>query len=197
MVADLAGHGAWLVHALGSSPNPLRRRVDRLSAALIVLVLLVAALAVPGSAALGLLLHARESGKAATAAAAAHPVAAVVLTDPQTQQIGPQIVHFTAPVAWTDTGGLPRTAVIEVPEHSVRGQPVTIWIDLGGDLTAPPASTVMIKVLAAGLAFWALGLIELLCVVALACIYHAAAWHAQRAWQREWDSMPDPWGPQP
>ena len=53
MIAALKAHAGWLVHALGLARNPLRRPIDRVAAAISVLLLLVALVAVPATAVFG------------------------------------------------------------------------------------------------------------------------------------------------
>lgn len=74
----------WLGQALRSTPNPLRRRLDRLTA-ILVLGLLLMALAVPaGAIAWGETTYAANARAAAEAVETRRPVEAAVIAPPTT-----------------------------------------------------------------------------------------------------------------
>jgi hypothetical protein len=116
--------------------NPLRRRCDRVEAA--ILAGLVAALILGGSlAALAAgrwaydtALRAEQAGEAAR-----HHVAAVLLTTASAPQGWSPAM---ARARWAAPGGVPRTGWVPAPAGSPAGTTVRVWVDAAGRPAEPP-----------------------------------------------------------
>ncbi|GAA4865693.1 Rv1733c family protein [Saccharopolyspora rosea] len=190
MIAALKAHAGWLVHALGLARNPLRRPIDRVAAAISVLLLLVALAAVPAAAVFGKTLHERLAERAAVAAATSHPVTAVLLTPPSlstpaSEGYNQDSLTSTASVQW-QTGSGPRTETMQVPAGSSRGDTLTIWADQHGDRVPPPPTQSSVTASAIFAALLVLLIAELACFGLIGGTQHLARLLALRGWEREW-----------
>jgi amino acid transporter len=188
----LKSNAAWLTHALGTSPNPLRRRVDRIAAAITALLLTVSLMVLPAAVALGAQVHTTLSQEAAQAAATTHPVEAVLTTDAPTIFAGTDTTQqpdlSSAEARWVAADG-PRSATITVPAGSLRGQPATVWIDQSGKITSAPPTPVSIMSSTLFLSFVALLLGLLCCAVLIVGVQRLAQLYGQRVWAQEWETM--------
>lgn len=185
-------HLTWLIHALGRTRNPLRRTLDRITAAVTASVIALG-IAVPFLAILlGVRSYGQESQQAARFAADSRPVAATLVTDTPPAAIpwdGTEQLPPTPAVAqWPTPGGL-RTATIDVPASSTPGTPVTVWLDHLGNVTHAPASASAILCQSVALAL-GITLVAIVCCAALIVIVHRIAYHyASRRWEREWNAL--------
>ncbi|GAA0528253.1 hypothetical protein GCM10011581_31690 [Saccharopolyspora subtropica] len=188
----------WLVHALGLRPNPLRRRLDRVVAAAVLGMLVVAVSVVPmvalswGTAAYEADRHAAER-----AAATRYRVDAVVIEEPTTVvlAVNPEVSSTThrAPVQWTGTDGAPRAANVEVPPGTTVGSRIPLWIDDADRVTTAPLSEGQVRTSAVALAFGVFLTGEALCAAGIAGVLAAANARADRAWHREWEIVEPKW----
>ena len=121
--------------------NALRRPVDRIEGA--VLVVLSAALLVAVAVAAVLGMHAYQSQRAASASL--HPAVAVLIQD------GPvygSVAHIgQAEARWRDLGGGERSGIlttVSAPAHlgTAAGARIPVWLDRSGQPVAPPVSRV-------------------------------------------------------
>ncbi|MFC1405522.1 MULTISPECIES: hypothetical protein [Streptacidiphilus] len=124
--------------ALARRHNPLWRRTDALRARL--RMLLIAALIVITALAALLALGLYRSDRAAAGryAATLHRVQAVALADAD-QQHPVDGARFTAEVRWTDASGA-HQARAAAGATTLRGDPVTVWVDAAGSPSSAPRS---------------------------------------------------------
>jgi hypothetical protein len=127
---------------LGLDHNPLRRRTDRIEAAirLATIVLLVAAVPLVCLAA-GHLAERFAQRQAHAQAAAEHEVTAVLLQGvPADNTPDPySAVQMTmVPARWQPPGQAPRTGQVLAPVGARAGSLETIWVDASGGVTSPP-----------------------------------------------------------
>ncbi|MBB5159702.1 Rv1733c family protein [Saccharopolyspora phatthalungensis] len=192
-----AGAG-WLIHALGLTANPLRRRLDRVAAAAVLGVLIMALTAVPLVAiAWGNAAYQAGQRAAAVAAATRHTVDAVVTGQPTTQVLAvspdAQVTSHRAEVRWTGADGAPRVETVEVPPGSVVGSKMPLWVDTSERIVAAPPGESQARGSAFGVAFGAILAGEALCVVLIAGVLAIANGCAERAWHREWEIIEPKW----
>ncbi|MGW1681172.1 Rv1733c family protein [Saccharopolyspora sp. NPDC002376] len=190
MVAALKAHAAWLVNALGVNRNPLRRPIDRLAAAITVLLLMVALIAIPVAGMLGFSLHSGLTQRAAESAATTRPVDAVLTTDPEMQIPVSEVyshdaLSFTAVAKWR-IGLHAHSATVQVPTNASAGETVTVWVDEAGNRVPPPASSGSIVTSAIFAAILALVVTELACFALIMGTQGFARRVSMRTWEREW-----------
>jgi hypothetical protein len=126
---------------LGLGRNPLRRRVDRLEAALIMLALLAALLAVPAAAALGTTIRDRVDHSTAEDRAEVHPVHARTLDNTaEAFPASPGLAMTAARVEWFDASGSAHEGKADVLIGTKAGTDLTIWLDRSGAITRVPRS---------------------------------------------------------
>lgn len=136
-------HGRWLrrqVRGLRPDRNPLRRRIDRVEAYLLIGLFVTAAAGAPFAV--------QAASRAAYASAlrtqreqvaTRHPVKARL-----TQSAGSTVTGYTLSVdvptkaVWTSAAGVSRPVEVLAPSDSARGTMVTVWADQSGDLVSPP-----------------------------------------------------------
>ncbi|WP_371402805.1 hypothetical protein OHA10_33555 [Kribbella sp. NBC_00662] len=122
--------------------NPLRRRVDRIEAALLLVAIVIALLVIPAAAALGTTLHDRADQSAAQERAGVHQVHARTLDG--TANAVPSTLGLTTTsvrVRWQDQSGASHEGETDVLLGTPVNAAVLIWIDQAGAMTgAPPTS---------------------------------------------------------
>jgi hypothetical protein len=168
--------------------NPLRRRCDRVEAAIVaglmtafVLGGSLAALAA-GRWAYDNALRTEQAGQAAR-----HQVAAVLLTTAQGWS------PATAQARWTAPGGVPRTGWVPAPAGSPAGTTVRVWVDAAGRPAEPPLRHSQVE----GQAVMA----AVAAVVAVAVLLGDAGFFAHRvadrrrlaAWDAQWRAAGPRW----
>ena len=122
--------------ALARRHNPLWRPTDALRARLR-LLLTAALIAITALAALiALGLYRSDHAAAERYAATLHRVQAVALTDAD-QQHPVDGARFTAQVRWNDAAGA-HQALVAATATTLRGDPVTVWVDAAGAPSSPP-----------------------------------------------------------
>ncbi|PKW14759.1 hypothetical protein [Saccharopolyspora spinosa] len=190
MVAALKAHAAWLVNALGVNRNPLRRPIDRVTAGITVLLLMVALVAVPASGLVGASLHTDLTQRAAESTDTTQPVTATLTTRPAlsvavAEAYSQDSLSSTAVVEWR-TGLQSHAATLQVPAESSPGDTLTVWVDQAGNRVPPPASAGSITTSAISAAILLLLVIELACIALIAGTQSLARRMSMRAWEREW-----------
>lgn len=187
----------WLGRALTWTPNPLRRRLDRLTAVL-ALGVLVAALAVPvGVVAWGEARYAADARAAIVAAETRHPVDAVVIAKPTVEVVGVHPDYQTtirrADVRWSGVGGASRVENVEVGQAIDRGSKIVVWVDGADRIVAKPLTERQLRAAEVAFTFGLIALGEAMCAALMACLLAAAGARAQRAWGREWETVGPKW----
>ena len=183
-----AGFGR-LVRGLWPDHNPLRRRSDRIEAAVAAMLFLglvagtPAATLAAGSCAYGLGMRAELAQQAER-----HQVPATLL---ESAPFGPWPVQVEA--RWTAPDGMPRTGLIAVPGGRAAGSAVTVWTDASGKLAAKPLRHTAVIALAAFTGVWA---------ALTACLLLLGAWRWTRrrlercrmsAWEADWQVTGPRW----
>ncbi|MEV4729970.1 hypothetical protein [Saccharopolyspora sp. NPDC049426] len=198
MRCDRLSAGAhWLGQALRSTPNPLRRRLDRLTA-ILVLGLLLMALAVPaGAIAWGEATYAANARAAAEAVETRRPVEAAVIAPPTTQVVGinPDIQTTThrADVRWVGVDGTPRIGNVEVGRTTATGGKVVVWVDDADRVVAAPLTAGQLRASEIAFIFWLVTIGEALCAALMVWVHRVANARAQCAWSREWEIVGPKW----
>jgi hypothetical protein len=181
-----------VVRYLRPDHNPLRRPIDRLhvraTLVLGVLFLILAPLAV--------IVTARLAGSAGVRAEhmqahARHAVSAVVVDTTPNGTRG--VLDETVRIAWRDTSGTARTAVVPTAGGERLGAHRTIWIDRAGRLTTHPrrhSQTVADSIMAALTAVTLLGLMH---SAARTLIDHRLERRRLELWEREWAAVAPRW----
>ena len=133
---------ARLARWLGLDRNPLRRGIDRVEAALRLVMILLAVVAVPAAAvAAGRWADHYGLHQAQAQRAANHQVTAVLLEDaPESGVPNPYTNVQTSWVTarWQPPGQPPRTGQVLALAGARKGSTVRTWIDPRGAVTDPP-----------------------------------------------------------
>jgi hypothetical protein len=134
----------WVVmqaRRLGFGRNPLRRRTDRLEAALLWCGLVAALLLIPVGAAIGT--NVRDAGEASAERyrAGLHEVKARTLEGTERDiPSAPGDVLSRARVSYIDPQGVEREGMTSVVIGTKAGDEVTIWVDQSGAIVHAPRS---------------------------------------------------------
>lgn len=176
-----AGFGR-LMRGLWPDHNPLRRRSDRIEAAVVALLLLGLVAGAPavtltaGSWAYGLGMRAERAQQAER-----HQVPATPL---ESAPLGPWPVQVEA--RWTAPDGTPRTGLISVPGGTAAGSTVTVWTDASGRLAAKPLRHSAVIALAAFASVWAALMTGLLLLGAWRWSRRRLERRRMSAWEADW-----------
>jgi hypothetical protein len=126
---------------LGLGRNPLRRRVDRFEAVLLMIALMVASLVIPAAAAFGNAVRDRAEQAAAQERAHSRAVVSRTLEDSDESALaGPGLTTTTVRVGWFDASGSAREGRADVLVGTKAGTELTIWLDQNGEMTRAPRS---------------------------------------------------------
>jgi hypothetical protein len=132
---------ARIVRGVRPDRNPLRRRYDRVEAAIGAGLLMTFLAGAPLLAiAAGQWAHSAGEHAERTARADAHQVRAVLLhaAPPPALALRAATVLADEPARWTSPDGLVRTASVPVPGGTKAGATLLLWTDSQGRLTTPP-----------------------------------------------------------
>ncbi|MEO3861679.1 hypothetical protein [Acrocarpospora sp. B8E8] len=182
-----------LIRWLGLDRNPLRRRSDRVEAA----IRLMSVIGVLASVVLGVLLGVRTYryglGLEVEQQRTRHRVDATLL-----ETAGPKI-SLSAPAAgpamatWKSLNGVPHQGLIDAPAMWQKGQTVHVWIDNRGEIVPRPRDreTTLISgmTVGVGIPLFALALVSLL----LLTTRMLTARRARQAWAAEWTIIEPTW----
>jgi hypothetical protein len=182
---------------LGFDRNPLRRRTDRIEAAirLATMILLLAAVPIAVIAAGRQADHlavrhaqAQREAEHEVTAVLLEPVQATGFPDPYTS------VQMTfVPARWQPPGQPPRSGQVLAPAGAREGSTVTVWIDASGAVAPPPpdyrdiAGDVTIAAVVAGL------VTSLLALGSNVLARRALDRRRMRAWDAEWRATGPQW----
>ncbi|WP_350277900.1 hypothetical protein [Kribbella sp. HUAS MG21] len=173
------------------APNPLRRKEDRLEAALLLGALVAALLVIPAAAVLATTVRDNSASAAARQRAVLRPAQARTLDGTADAQLG----QSTTPVRvqWFDAAGTAREGRHDVPIGTAVGTELQIWLDRTGQLARAPRTP-------AGSA--ALGGVAGVTASTLAWLFLFASYRLCRrpldrrrtqAWEREWEQIAPRW----
>jgi hypothetical protein len=182
---------------LGFDRNPLRRRTDRIEAAIRLAIVILLLVAMPLAAiAVGRQADNLALRRAHAQQAADHQVSAVLLEQAQANGVpGPYTsVQLTYVLArWQPPGGPPRSGQVLAPAGTPAGSTVTIWIDASGAVVSPPPDHREI-VGDAALAAMVTGLIASLLLLGLNTLARRALDRRRlNAWAAEWSATGPRW----
>jgi hypothetical protein len=165
--------------------NPLRRRADRVEAAVLAVLIAALAMAVPfGALRVGRSVYAEAAAAEQPGRAGWHQVTAVLVADPG-RPAPPALVIVRLPARWTDRGIEHRGTVAAV-SGTPAGSKVMTWVDASGRQVGPPSASW--DVVAQG---WLAGILTGTCVALLL----SAGWvlarsgldrHRLAAWETAW-----------
>lgn len=191
--ASLARH----TRRLGFDRNPLRRRTDRIEAAIRLATVILLLVAMPLAAiAVGRQADNLALRQAHAQQAAEHQVTAVLLEQAQATGFpGPYTsVQLTYVLArWQPPGGPPRSGQVLAPAGMGAGSTVTIWIDASGAVVSPPPDHREI-VGNATIAAMVAGLVASLLLLGLNTLARRALDRRRlNAWDAEWRAIGPRW----
>ena len=127
---------------LGFDRNPLRRRTDRIEAAIRLVAVILLMVAVPIAAVVTGRQADHEALRQANAQQAAdHDVTAVLLQQAQATGVpdpytSTELTYVLA--RWQPPGQPPRSGQVLAPAGAHAGSTVKVWIDASGAVTGPP-----------------------------------------------------------
>ena len=188
---------ARLARWLGIDRNPLRRGIDRVEAALRLVMILLAVVAVPAAAvAAGRWADHYGLHQAQAQRAANHQVTAVLLED--APAAGLPNPYTNVRTSWVSAryqppGQPPRTGEVLAMTGALKGSTVRTWIDPSGAVTDPPLShriivgNVWVAVMATCLMSW------LLLLAAGVLVRRVLDRRRLRAWEAEWRASGPLW----
>ncbi len=188
----------WLSRRLGWDHNPLRRRVDRVEAAVFAGLLAGFLIDAPIPAVVvGRVTDANEL-RQQRSERSWRRVPATLLASPATavdSAFGSS--DAWVPAYWLAPGHRVRRGLVELDSAAGAGQRVRVWTDAAGRLAGPPLSRQAIQL--------DVTLAVLTAPVALALVLLTAGWSAQlvlsrrraAAWGRAWDAIGPRWTRQP
>ena len=188
---------ARLARWLGIDRNPLRRGIDRVEAALRLVMILLAVVAVPAAAvAAGRWADHYGLHQAQAQRAANHQVTAVLLED--APAAGLPNPYTNVRTSWVSAryqppGQPPRTGEVLAMTGALKGSTVRTWIDPSGAVTDPPLShriivgNVWVAVMSTCLMSW------LLLLAAGVLVRRVLDRRRLRAWEAEWRASGPLW----
>lgn len=177
----------WLLPRRGS----LARRWDRIEAAVVLALMVLAVLAVPAAVVTGSEYHARQETIAAAQRAERQPAKAVLLapTSPETATEGGSAPGTEGVAARWEAGGTERTGTIQAHSGLSAGTTVDTWLDRAGNPVGPPRSEISVIGLAVGLgalAWAAVNAALMIVYVAVRFVLDNRRW---AGWEHEWDVL--------
>ena len=177
--------------------NPLVRAVDRVEAALLMLLFAGAFLTIPFAAAFGSETYATQTARATQEQQTRHPATAVSLVDLpariySSDGAGAPADSSMVSATWVDPRGARHTGDVLAASGSPAGTRVGVWLDERGELAAEPLSpsTTVADAIFAGALTW-FGVTG-----ALAALYWMGRFVMDRmraaAWDRAWAQSRQP-----
>lgn len=184
---------AMQLRLLGLGRNPLRRRVDRLEAVLMMCALVVALLVIPAAAGLGTTVREHAEDSAAQQRAQVHPVQARTLEN-ASEAVAPSLgLNTTVRVRWVDPSGSPHEGRADVLVGTAAGTELTIWLDRAGLMTKAPRLPADNAALGIAVGFT----VPVLAWPLLFALFRGARRSLERRraeeWAREWELVSPRW----
>lgn len=179
---------------LGIGRNPLRRRVDRLEAAIVLSAVLAALVMIPAAAALGTSVRNSSENTAAQRRAVLTQVQARTLENTETAVAdAPGQVTSQVRVAWSDPAGRPREGRTDVAIGTRQGTEVTIWLDSSGSIADPPRRAGVSAAIGAAVGLSVATMSWLLIAVLARLAVVPLDRRRMRDWEREWEQVAARW----
>jgi hypothetical protein len=177
----------WLLPRRGS----LARSWDRIEAAVVLSLLVLAVLAVPAAVVTGSDFHSRQEAVAAAQRAERQPAEAVLLapTSPDTATEGGAAPDTEGVAARWDAGDTERTGTIQARSGLPAGATVNIWLDRMGNPVSPPQSEIAVIGLAVGLGALVWAAVNASLLIVYSAVRFALDNRRWAGWAREWDAL--------
>ncbi|QRP42917.1 hypothetical protein [Amycolatopsis sp. FDAARGOS 1241] len=177
-------------HLLIPGRGSIARTSDRVQAGLVLVVIVVALVAIPFSAAAGSAVYAAQKQQSVRELAEDRPAIATLLADGPpvsvTGRSGEVGVPRPTDATWPGPDGTRHTGQVKADAGTHRGDQVQIWVDGSGAVVAAPLSSAAAVVNAVAAA---VGLYFVTCL-ALALAYGTSVFALNRRrgrkWQQEW-----------
>ncbi|NIK59067.1 hypothetical protein [Kribbella shirazensis] len=179
---------------LSVAENPLRRREDRLEAALLLGALVTALLVIAAAAVLATIVRDHADYAAARQRAELRPAQARTLegtTDPVLSQLGQSTT--TVKVQWFDAAGSVREGQHDVPIGTTAGTELSIWLDRTGAMTRSPREPAESAALGGAVGVTATMLTWLLLFGSFRLCRRPLDRSREQAWEREWEQVAPRW----
>lgn len=177
--------GSWLsrvVRGLWPDHNPLRRRSDRVGAAIAAGVLFGLVLGIPAAAyGAGHWVHARGLQTMRAEQATRHRTTAVLLGSAHPGKYGASM-----PARWAAPNGTRRTAAITAMAAATTGNTVMVWVNASGRLTGPPVRHAVVADRAVVAAVLAPAMLTLALAGTAAWAHRALDRRRLAAWDADW-----------
>jgi hypothetical protein len=174
--------------------NPLRRRVDRLEAVLLMVTLMAASLVLPAAAALGTAVRDRAEVAAAQERVHTRAVVARTLEDSdETAPSSPGLTTTKVRIGWFDVSGSAREDRADVLVGTKAGSELTIWLDEDGEMTHAPRSPADSAALGVVGGISAAMLAWPLLIVVFLLVRRPLDRHRVEQWAREWREVSPRW----
>lgn len=168
--------------------NPLARKIDRVEAAVVLVLAAIWLATLPIIATVGSVRLADATAQSDQQRGSSTAVQAIVEQDVQVPvgAADAPALWVAAPVRWVGPDGRPVTGVVDVPGIASAGDHITVWLDRAGRVEPAPTSTAALAGLTmmVGVGSWILiGLLML----AIGWTVRLRLDHRRlHAWEREW-----------
>jgi hypothetical protein len=187
-LAVVVARTALVVHGLWPDHNPLRRRLDRIEAAVVGGLVVAFLVGAPVAALMAQSVVGQSASGAASAEHSWRQVPAVVLAT------GPESGEATVQAAWTAPDGTRHRGAITATPGTRAGSQVKVWVAASGRLTGrPPLKGWQVR----GQALVAAVLAPAVLLVLLLCtgqLVHFELNHQRlAAWDAEWRATGPQW----
>jgi hypothetical protein len=179
---------------LGFGRNPLRRRVDRIEAALLWCALILALLLVPIGSAVGTSYRNASDATAARQRALLHEVQARTLEGTEFEApTAPGEVLARVQVGYVDQHGVAREGTTSVVIGTKAGVDVPVWLDQTGQITTAPRTSGDSAALGSTIGVLTITGSWLLLWIAFLLARIPLDRRRARAWDTEWRSVATRW----
>ncbi|MGE2836197.1 Rv1733c family protein [Mycobacterium sp. SMC-4] len=120
--------------------DPLVRRIDRIEAVVMTVIVALALCALPVIGAIGTAVYDARQDRYAQETDTVSQIEATVTAAPERTTLPPRTSVVTVPVAWT-VGGYEHSGEVQVSSATAPGDVVPVWVDENGEQTKAPGST--------------------------------------------------------
>jgi hypothetical protein len=181
----------------GTDGNPLRRPVDRLQAAVNLMLVLLLVVAGPMAAlAAGSAVHRTAGADAARERATRELVDATILGDPRevsgsTTVLPAVLVRVEA--SWTAADRTEHTGKVVVARSHQAGDVVPVWVGADGTSTSEPRGRAQVLGAAAGASAVAALAVGSVLAVAAGAVHRVLDRRRDRLWEQEWRGVAPRW----
>nr|WP_271213730.1 hypothetical protein [Rhodococcus wratislaviensis]GLK40951.1 membrane protein [Rhodococcus wratislaviensis] len=170
------------------SRNPLMRATDRCDSVVAAVLITFILMVVPFAAALGTVTYTSLNERSHAELRTSHAQSAVVIDDPRHVVVAdapsrsPEM-QGRATVQWTAPDGVLRSTDVEIRPGTHRGDTVTVWVDLTGNVVDEPRSGVENATIAVSAAL----LVWTVAAVCSLLLYVGVRWMNGRSRMHQWD----------